>query len=55
VVGEGVTFGDLKWTLETAMKKFFGEDTTVRLRPSIFPFTEPSAEVDVTCQICKGK
>lgn len=55
VVGEGVTFGDLKWTLETAMKKFFGEDTTIRLRPSIFPFTEPSAEVDVTCQICKGK
>lgn len=54
VVGKGVTFGDLKWTLETAMKKFFGEDTQTRLRPSIFPFTEPSAEVDVTCQICKG-
>ena len=55
VVGKWVTFGDLKWTLETAMKKFFGEDTKTRLRPSIFPFTEPSAEVDVTCQICKGK
>ena len=55
VVGKWVTFGDLKWTLETAMKKFFGEDTHTRLRPSIFPFTEPSAEVDVTCQICKGK
>lgn len=55
MIGKWVTFGDLKWTLETAMKKFFGEDTHTRLRPSIFPFTEPSAEVDVTCQICKGK
>lgn len=55
VIGKWVTFWDLKWTLETAMKKFFGEDTLTRLRPSIFPFTEPSAEVDVTCQICKWK
>lgn len=54
VVGEGVTFGDLKWTLDTAMKKLLGEDTKTRFRPSIFPFTEPSAEVDVSCQICKG-
>jgi len=54
VVGEGVTFGDLKWTLDTVMKKLLGEETQLRFRPSIFPFTEPSAEVDVSCQICKG-
>lgn len=54
VVGEWVTFGDLKWTLTTAMKKLLGEETQTRFRPSIFPFTEPSAEVDVSCQICKG-
>ncbi|MDD3793237.1 MAG: phenylalanine--tRNA ligase subunit alpha [Candidatus Gracilibacteria bacterium] len=54
VVGEKVTFGDLKGTLETAMKKLLGEKTTLRFRPSIFPFTEPSAEIDVSCQICGG-
>ncbi|MDA9129193.1 phenylalanine--tRNA ligase subunit alpha [Candidatus Gracilibacteria bacterium] len=54
VVGEGVTFGDLKWTLDTVMKDLLGEKTEVRFRPSIFPFTEPSAEVDVSCQICAG-
>lgn len=54
VVWEGVTFWDLKWTLDTAMKKLLWEDTKTRFRPSIFPFTEPSAEVDVSCQICKG-
>ncbi len=54
VVGEGVTFGDLKWTLDTAMKKLLWEKTELRFRPSIFPFTEPSAEVDVSCQICSG-
>ncbi len=54
VVGEGVTFGDLKWTLDTVMKDLLGEKTEVRFRPSIFPFTEPSAEVDVSCQICSG-
>ena len=54
VVGEGVTFGDLKWTLDTVMKQLLGEKTQVRFRPSIFPFTEPSAEVDVSCQICGG-
>lgn len=52
VVGEGVTFGDLKWTLDTVMKQLLGEKTELRFRPSIFPFTEPSAEVDVSCQIC---
>ncbi|MDD2908099.1 MAG: phenylalanine--tRNA ligase subunit alpha [Candidatus Gracilibacteria bacterium] len=54
VVGEKVTFGDLKGTLETAMKKLLGEKTSLRFRPSIFPFTEPSAEIDVSCQICSG-
>ncbi|RAL57945.1 phenylalanine--tRNA ligase subunit alpha [Candidatus Gracilibacteria bacterium GN02-872] len=54
VVGKGVTFGDLKGTLETVMKKLLGEKTELRFRPSIFPFTEPSAEVDVSCQICSG-
>lgn len=53
VVWEWVTFWDLKWTLDTAMKKLLWEDTKTRFRPSIFPFTEPSAEVDVSCQICK--
>ena len=54
MVGEWVTFGDLKWTIGTVMKKLLWEDTETRFRPSIFPFTEPSAEVDVSCQICKG-
>lgn len=52
VVWEKVTFWDLKWTLETAMKKLLWEKTQLRFRPSIFPFTEPSAEIDVSCQIC---
>lgn len=54
VVWKGVTFGDLKWTLDTAMKKLLWEDTRLRFRPSIFPFTEPSAEIDISCQICLG-
>jgi len=54
VVGEWVTFWDLKWTLDTVMKELLGEKTELRFRPSIFPFTEPSAEVDVSCQICSG-
>ena len=53
VVGKWITFGDLKWTLDTVMKKLLWETTETRFRPSIFPFTEPSAEVDVSCQICK--
>ncbi|MDD5213028.1 MAG: phenylalanine--tRNA ligase subunit alpha [Candidatus Gracilibacteria bacterium] len=55
VVGEGVSFGDLKWTLDTVMKKLLGDDTVIRFRPSIFPFTEPSAEIDVQCKLCQGK
>ena len=53
VVGEKVTFWDLKWTLETVMKKLLWDKTQLRFRPSIFPFTEPSAEIDVSCQICQ--
>jgi phenylalanyl-tRNA synthetase alpha chain len=53
LVDEGVTFSDLKGTLELFHKKFFGEKTKTRLRPSFFPFTEPSAEVDVSCVFCE--
>lgn len=54
VVGKWVTFWDLKWTLDTVMKKLLWENTKLRFRPSIFPFTEPSAEIDVSCQLCSG-
>ena len=47
--------GDLKGTLEIFAKKYFGDDTKIRLRPHYFPFTEPSCEVDVTCFVCGGK
>ncbi len=53
-VGPGVTFGDLKGTLEAFLHRLFAPSTGVRLRPSFFPFTEPSCEVDVTCQLCGG-
>jgi phenylalanyl-tRNA synthetase alpha chain len=53
-VGEGVTFGDLKGTLLAFVRRLFAPATEIRLRPSFFPFTEPSAEVDITCQICQG-
>ena len=46
---------DLKGTLELVAKKLFGADREIRLRPSYFPFTEPSVEVDVSCFKCKGK
>ena len=55
VVWKWVTFWDLKWTLDTVMKKLLWESTQLRFRPSIFPFTEPSAEIDVSCQLCNGK
>lgn len=55
VVDHGVTMGDLKGTLEMFAKKMFGEETRVRFRPHHFPFTEPSAEVDVSCFACGGK
>jgi phenylalanyl-tRNA synthetase alpha chain len=50
-----VSFADLKQTLLLFAKEFFGADTSIRLRPSFFPFTEPSAEMDVSCSICGGK
>jgi phenylalanyl-tRNA synthetase alpha chain len=50
-----VSFADLKQTLLYFSKEMFGEDTKIRLRPSYFPFTEPSAEMDISCTICKGK
>jgi phenylalanyl-tRNA synthetase alpha chain len=53
-VDEGITFVDFKATLATFARRFFASDTRVRFRPSFFPFTEPSAEMDVQCQICKG-
>jgi len=54
VVDEGITMGDLKGTLEHFVREMFGPDRRVRLRPHFFPFTEPSAEVDVSCGICGG-
>lgn len=54
VVDKGITMAHLKGTLLAFATEFFGPGTGVRLRPSYFPFTEPSAEVDITCAICKG-
>ena len=54
VIDKGISFADLKGTLEDFSKKIFGEKTKIRLRPSFFPFTEPSAEVDVSCVMCHG-
>ncbi|MGH7898155.1 MAG: phenylalanine--tRNA ligase subunit alpha [Candidatus Binatia bacterium] len=54
LVDDGVTFGDLKGVLSEFLRRFFGPDTRVRFRPSFFPFTEPSAEVDIACVICAG-
>jgi phenylalanyl-tRNA synthetase alpha chain len=53
-VDDGITFVDLKATLATFARRFFTRETAVRFRPSYFPFTEPSAEMDVQCQLCKG-
>ncbi|MBR3580383.1 MAG: phenylalanine--tRNA ligase subunit alpha [Lachnospiraceae bacterium] len=55
VVDKGITLCDLKGMLDLLVKKIFGEGTTTRLRPSYFPFTEPSVEVDVSCFECGGK
>ncbi len=54
-VAENVSFADLKQTLMYFAKEMFGKDTGIRLRPSYFPFTEPSAEMDISCHICGGK
>jgi phenylalanyl-tRNA synthetase alpha chain len=55
LVDKGITFGDLKGVLNTFVKQFFGEDIALRFRSSFFPFTEPSAEVDIQCVMCLGK
>ena len=55
VVDEGITFGDLKGTLDYLCKQLFGEERRTRFRAHYFPFTEPSAEVDVSCGICHGE
>ena len=54
VVDKGITMGDLKGMLETFAKRMFGDSTRIRFRPHHFPFTEPSAEVDVSCFVCGG-
>ncbi len=54
-IDKDVSFTDLKQVLLLFAKEMFGEDTQIRLRPSYFPFTEPSAEMDVSCTLCKGK
>ncbi|MFZ7107288.1 MAG: phenylalanine--tRNA ligase subunit alpha [Bacteroidota bacterium] len=54
-IDEGVSFADMKQTLLYFSREMFGADTEIRLRPSYFPFTEPSAEMDITCELCKGK
>lgn len=55
VVDKGITMGDLKGILELFARRMFGEQTKIRFRPHHFPFTEPSAEVDVSCFVCGGK
>lgn len=55
VVDKGITMADLKGTLETFLKTLYGPEAKIRLRPHHFPFTEPSAEVDVSCFVCGGK
>jgi phenylalanyl-tRNA synthetase alpha chain len=54
VVDEGITFADLAGTIQSFTAAYFGPDISARLRPSYFPFTEPSAEFDITCTICRG-
>lgn len=55
VIDKHITMADLKGTLEVVAKKMFGEKRAIRLRPSYFPFTEPSVEVDISCHNCNGK
>jgi phenylalanyl-tRNA synthetase alpha chain len=54
VVDRGITFGDLAGTIQTFTSAYFGDDMQSRLRPAYFPFTEPSAELEITCAICRG-
>jgi phenylalanyl-tRNA synthetase alpha chain len=55
LVDENISFGDLKGTLTAFVHQMFDEQTSLRFRPSFFPFTEPSAEVDILCVMCRGK
>ncbi len=55
MVDKNISFGDLKGILTTFVHQFFDKDTSLRFRPSFFPFTEPSAEVDIRCVMCRGK
>ncbi|WP_348735345.1 phenylalanine--tRNA ligase subunit alpha [Spiroplasma endosymbiont of Ammophila pubescens] len=55
LVAPNITFANLKWTIQYFCQRMFGEATQIRLRPSFFPFTEPSVEVDVTCVNCQDK
>jgi len=55
VIDKGITFADLKGTLEVALAEIFEKKVGVRFRPSFFPFTEPSTEVDISCVMCGGK
>ncbi len=55
MVDENISFGDLKGVLTTFVHQFFDKETSLRFRPSFFPFTEPSAEVDIQCVMCRGK
>lgn len=54
-INRGVSFAELKQTLSYFLNSLFGEEVQVRLRPSYFPFTEPSTEMDITCRVCRGK
>ena len=55
VVDKDITMGDLKGTLEIFARRMFGDETKIRFRPHHFPFTEPSAEIDISCFMCGGK
>ncbi|MFJ5621846.1 phenylalanine--tRNA ligase subunit alpha [Peribacillus loiseleuriae] len=55
VIDENISMSDLKGTLEVFAKQVFGKEREIRLRPSFFPFTEPSVEIDISCKICGGK
>ena len=55
MVDENISFNDLKGVMDIFLHQVFGEKTQLRFRPSFFPFTSPSAEVDIQCVICKGK
>ena len=54
VVGERVSMGDLKGTLDAVWKRYFGPDVRMRLRPGYFPFVEPGCEYDISCSVCRG-